>query len=80
MSSVAQGFWRITIIGDLVAGSRVVLPFVLTALIIGGIVDTVVASFGLGSWFGDLPTNGGGAHRPPLPDHPNDAGPHCCPS
>ena len=61
MPSVLGKVWRTGVIGNLVTGSLVVLPFVLPVLIIGWIVNTAVAMFGPGTWFGDLLTSGGEA-------------------
>jgi uncharacterized membrane protein len=54
MRAFLRRLWRTSIIGNLVAGSLVVLPFVLTVLIIGWVINTLVAAFGPGTWFGDL--------------------------
>ena len=59
MVTVPGTRWRTGIIGYLVTGSLVVLPFVLTVLIIGWIINTLVAVFGPGTWFGDILTSGG---------------------
>jgi uncharacterized membrane protein len=61
MTSVIGKIWRTGIIGNLVTGSLVLLPLVLTVLIIGWIVNAVVAALGPGTWFGDLLTQGGAA-------------------
>jgi uncharacterized membrane protein len=61
MNSVLSRIWRTSIIGNLVAGSLVILPFVLTVLIIGWAIKWIVAAFGPGTWFGDLLTTGGEA-------------------
>lgn len=61
MTSVISKMWRTGIIGNLVTGSLVLLPLVLTVLIIGWIVNAVVAALGPGTWFGDLLTQGGAA-------------------
>ena len=53
--------WRTSIIGNLVTGSLVVLPFVLTVLIIGWGLNWIVAAFGPGTWFGDLLSISGAA-------------------
>lgn len=53
--------WRTSIIGNLVAGSLVILPFVLTVLIIGWLINWIVAAFGPGTWFGEILTTGGEA-------------------
>ena len=61
MRSILRGLWRSGIVGNLVAGSFVLLPLVLTILIIGWMVGAVAAVLGPGSWFGDLLTSGGEA-------------------
>ena len=61
MNAVLRRIWRTSIIGNLVAGSLVVLPFVLTVLIIGWAINWIVAAFGPGTWFGDILTTGGEA-------------------
>jgi uncharacterized membrane protein len=61
MRPVLRNIWHTSIIGNLVTGSLVVLPFVLTVLIIGWLVNTVVAVFGPNTWFGGLLTSGGEA-------------------
>jgi len=61
MSPFLGKIWRAGIIANLVTGSFVVLPFVLTVLIISWIVSTVAAVFGPGTWFGELVTSGGEA-------------------
>lgn len=53
--------WRTSIIGNLVTGSLVILPFVLTVLIIGWGINWIVAAFGPGTFFGDVLTYGGAA-------------------
>jgi uncharacterized membrane protein len=59
MHPVLGRIWRTSIIGNLVAGSLVILPFVLTVLIIGWLINWIVAAFGPGTWFGDILTIGG---------------------
>jgi len=59
MHPVLGRIWHTSIIGNLVAGSLVILPFVLTVLIIGWLVNWIVAAFGPGTWFGDILTIGG---------------------
>lgn len=59
MHPALSRIWRTSIIGNLVAGSLVILPFVLTILIIGWLVNWIVAAFGPGTWFGDILTIGG---------------------
>ncbi len=54
MRGFLRRLWQTSIIGNLVAGSLVVLPFVLTVLIIGWGLNWVVAAFGPGTWFGDI--------------------------
>ena len=61
MHNFLSRIWRTSIIGNLVAGSLVVLPFVLTVLIIGWGIKWIVAAFGPGTWFGELLTSGGEA-------------------
>lgn len=53
--------WRTSIIGNLVTGSLVILPFVLTVLIIRWVINWMVSAFGPGTWFGDIITSGGEA-------------------
>ena len=53
-SSVLRRIWRASIIGNLVAGSLVILPFVLTILIIRWVINWIVSAFGPGTLFGDL--------------------------
>lgn len=54
MRSFLRRLWQTSIFGNLVAGSLVVLPFVLTILIIGWVLNWLVAAFGPGTWFGDI--------------------------
>lgn len=54
MHGFLRRLWQTSIIGNLVAGSLVVLPFVLTVLIIGWGLNWIVAAFGPGTWFGDI--------------------------
>ncbi len=61
MRAFLRRLWRISIIGNLVAGSLVVLPFVLTVLIIGWGLNWIVAAFGPGTWFGDILSISGAA-------------------
>ena len=61
MRAFLNRLWRTSIIGNLVAGSLVVLPFVLTVLIIGWALNWIVAAFGPGTWFGDLLSISGAA-------------------
>ena len=61
MSSILGRIWRAGIIANLVTGSFAILPFVLTVLIIGWIINTVGAVLGPGTWFGELLTSGGEA-------------------
>jgi uncharacterized membrane protein len=58
---VLRQLWRTSVIGNLVTGSLVILPFVLTVLIIGWGINWLVAAFGPGTFFGDILTYGGGA-------------------
>ena len=61
MGSILQTIWRTGIVGNLVTGSLILLPLVLTVLIIGWIVGAIAAVIGPGTWFGDLLTSGGEA-------------------
>ncbi len=61
MHAILRRIWHTSIIGNLVAGSLVVLPFVLTVLIIGWAIKWIMAAFGPGSFFGDILTSGGEA-------------------
>lgn len=61
MHSILGKFWRIGIIGNLLTGMFVLLPFMLTVLIIGWVISTVGAIMGPGTWIGDLLTSGGAA-------------------
>lgn len=61
MNTFLRRIWHTSIIGNLVAGSLVILPFVLTVLIIGWGINWIMAAFGPGSWFGELLTTGGEA-------------------
>lgn len=61
MRAFLRRLWRTSIIGNLVAGSLVVLPFVLTILIIGWALNWIVAAFGPGTWFGDILSISGAA-------------------
>jgi len=61
MFSILGRIWRAGVIANLVTGSLVVLPFVLTLLIIGWIMNTIAAVLGPGTWFGELLTSGGQA-------------------
>jgi len=61
MRAFLRRLWQTSIIGNLVAGSLVILPFVLTILIIGWILNWLVAAFGPGTWFGDILSIGGSA-------------------
>jgi uncharacterized membrane protein len=59
MRSILQGLWRTGIVGNLLTGSFVLLPLVLTLLIIGWMVGAIATMLGPGSWFGELLTSGG---------------------
>ncbi len=61
MRAFLRRLWRTSIIGNLVAGSLVILPFVLTVLIIGWVLNWIVAAFGPGTWFGDILSISGAA-------------------
>ncbi len=61
MRTFLRRLWRTSIIGNLVTGSLVILPFVLTVLIISWAINWIVAAFGPGTWFGDILTIGGAA-------------------
>jgi hypothetical protein len=54
MHTFLRRIWHTSIIGNLVTGSLVILPFVLTVLIIGWGVTWLVGAFGPGTWFGDI--------------------------
>lgn len=61
MNALPRRIWRTRIFGNLVTGSLVILPFVLSVFIIGWLFNTLVASFGPGTWFGEILTIGGKA-------------------
>jgi uncharacterized membrane protein len=61
MRSILRSIWRTGIVGNLVTGSLILLPLVLTVLIIGWMVGAVATVIGPGTWFGDLLTSGGEA-------------------
>ncbi|MEH2520908.1 putative membrane protein [Bradyrhizobium sp. AZCC 1610] len=61
MHSILGKFWRTGIIGNLLTGMFVLLPFMLTVLIISWVISTVGATIGPGTWIGDLLTSGGAA-------------------
>jgi len=61
MPSVIANVWRTRVISNVVTGSLVLLPLVLTVLIIGWIINTLVALLGPETWFGGLLTSGGAA-------------------
>jgi uncharacterized membrane protein len=61
MHSVLRQIWRTSIIGNLVTGSLVILPFFLTVVIISWGVRWIVGAFGPGTWFGDILTTSGQA-------------------
>ncbi|WP_082637694.1 DUF502 domain-containing protein [Bradyrhizobium retamae] len=61
MRSILRKFWRIGIIGNLLTGMFILLPFMLTVLIIAWVIGTVGAIIGPGTWIGDLLTSGGAA-------------------
>ncbi|HEU5018179.1 MAG TPA: DUF502 domain-containing protein [Pseudolabrys sp.] len=61
MRTFLRRIWQTSIIGNLVTGSLVILPFVLTVLIIGWGVTWLVGAFGPGTWFGDLLIRSGAA-------------------
>lgn len=61
MRSFLLRIWHTSIIGNLVTGSMVILPFVLTVLIISWGINWIVSAFGPGTWFGEILTSGGEA-------------------
>jgi uncharacterized membrane protein len=61
MRPILSNVWRTGIIANLLTGIFVLLPFVLTVLIIGWIVNTLVAVLGPDTWIGQLLTSGGAA-------------------
>ncbi|MCF8477018.1 MAG: DUF502 domain-containing protein [Pseudolabrys sp.] len=61
MRSFLRGIWHTSIIGNLVTGSLVILPFVLTVLIISWAINWIVSAFGPGTLFGEILTSGGAA-------------------
>jgi uncharacterized membrane protein len=61
MRSIMRKLWRTGVIANLLTGSVVLLPLMLTVLIIRWIVGNVAAALGPGTWFGDLLTSGGEA-------------------
>lgn len=61
MHPVLRRIWHTSIIGNLVTGSLVILPFVLTVLIIQWVINWIVSAFGPGTWFGEILTSGGEA-------------------
>jgi uncharacterized membrane protein len=61
MRSILGRIWKTGILGNLLTGSLVLLPLVLTILIIGWIVGAVAAVIGPGTWFGELLTSSGEA-------------------
>jgi uncharacterized membrane protein len=61
MHTFLSRLWRTSVISNLIAGSLVILPFVLTVLILGWGINWIMAAFGPGSWFGNLRTTGGEA-------------------
>ncbi len=61
MHTFLSRLWRTSVISNLIAGSLVILPFVLTVLILGWGINWIMAAFGPGSWFGNLLTTGGEA-------------------
>ena len=61
MHPVLRRIWHTSIIGNLVTGSLVILPFVLTVLIIRWVINWIVSAFGPGTLFGDILTSGGEA-------------------
>jgi uncharacterized membrane protein len=61
MHPVLRRIWHTSIIGNLVTGSLVILPFVLTVLIISWVINWIVSAFGPGTLFGDILTSGGEA-------------------
>lgn len=61
MRSFLRRIWHTSIIGNLVTGSLVILPFVLTVLIISWAINWIVSAFGPGTLFGEILTSGGAA-------------------
>ncbi|MGH7485738.1 MAG: hypothetical protein ACREMY_09080, partial [bacterium] len=61
MRSILKTLWQTGIVANLITGSLILLPLVLTVLIIGWIVGAVAAIIGPGTWFGELLTTGGEA-------------------
>lgn len=61
MRALLTRIWRSGVVGNLLTGSIVVLPFVLTVVIIAWMINSVGALIGPGSWFGELLTRGGEA-------------------
>ena len=61
MRSFLRNIWQTGIVGNLLTGSLVLLPLVVTVVIINWIVGTIGAIFGPSTWFGDMLTKGGGA-------------------
>lgn len=61
MRTFLRRLWHTSIIGNLVTGSLVILPFVLTVWIIGWVVSWLVGAFGPGTWFGDILISSGAA-------------------
>jgi len=61
MRAFLRNIWQSGIVGNLLTGSLVLLPLVVTVVIINWIVGTIGAIFGPSTWFGDMLTKGGGA-------------------
>ena len=61
MRSFLRRLWHTSIIGNLVTGSLVILPFVLTVLIISWAINWIVSAFGPGTLFGEILMSGGAA-------------------
>jgi len=61
MNAMVRRIWRTGVFGNLMTGSLVILPFVLTVLIIGWAINWIAAALGPGTWFGDILTTGGEA-------------------
>lgn len=56
---VIRGLWQTGIVGNLLAGSLVLLPLVLSMLIIGWMIGIVATVLGPDSWFGEVLISGG---------------------
>jgi uncharacterized membrane protein len=61
MRAFLTRIWQTGVVGNLLTGSIVVLPFVLTVVIIAWMINSVGALIGPGTWFGELLTRSGEA-------------------